>query len=145
MSHAASSGSFLVTLAALAAFAFAACATPYGAKGMGRDGVESRQVEDGVYYIEVVVNRATSEGQADEYFQRRALEVCTGDGYDDFETLETTVGTEDATTMVSDGKGHFTARPGSFYKLSGHVRCLAPAPGAPAKLQEPESIEDPED
>ncbi len=123
----------------LVAAAASACATPYGAKGTAGDGVESRYIDDGYYYIEVVVNRATAEGQAEEYFQRRAEEVCKGDGFSDWETVETS--TEDVAhpTMVSNGKGGFTTQPGSFFKLSGHVRCLNPAteltssaPAAPA-------------
>ena len=75
------------------------------------------------------MNRATDESQAEDYFRARADEVCTEAGYSDYEVVETSTSDQPRAVMVPNGKGGLAVQGGSFFRLSGHVRCeRAPAP-----------------
>lgn len=67
-------------LAALAALVGFGCVTPYGPMGF-TGGYRDRKISDGVYRIEVAGNGFTSAWTLEEYFERRAKELCHKAGY----------------------------------------------------------------
>jgi hypothetical protein len=139
--------------AATAALCLGACATPYAARVDGSLGYDSHYVDDGIYYVEFAYNGFTSDGQAQESFERRCAEVCSEDGFPDHEIIESSPSEERLDTLAAvtttpyrGGHSSTTLVPssGSIFKITGHVRCLTAQ--ASAKAASPlGQVVDPED
>ena len=62
--------------------------TPYAARQDGSLGYDSHYVADDIFYVEFAYNGFTSDGQAQEYFERRCSEVCEEEGFPGWEIVE---------------------------------------------------------
>ncbi|HEY8084461.1 MAG TPA: hypothetical protein VIE69_02525 [Methylophilaceae bacterium] len=65
-----------------------ACSTSYGPRG-ATGGYDDKELEPGVYKITSVVNAHTPKEKAEEYWNKRASELCHGRPYDHDEQLST--------------------------------------------------------
>jgi predicted RNA-binding protein with PIN domain len=111
--------------------------TPYGRQGtIGGDGVQQgykdAHIRDNIYYVEVCCNYRTDRETAAQYFERRASELCTENGYQSSRTynVQDTSGTASQMTDFRSGVGSgnsaglaFTDVERVYPGFSGYVEC----------------------
>lgn len=118
------------------------CVTPYGPSGfMG--GYLDRQLGPDRFQIEVSGNAYTSKWTLEDYFHRRARELCVAHGFAEYVfnrevSYENYEGPSQSTTKWTRGGAETTTRPGLSYSKSsvdGFVQCHGVAEARAKPLQ----------
>ncbi|MEJ2362502.1 MAG: hypothetical protein P8Z75_14005 [Gammaproteobacteria bacterium] len=102
-----------MTILVAAAFGCASV-TPYQPAGSGPFGYHDAHIKGNVYYVEVRTNYVTSHTTTMEYFNRRAKEVCSENGYSDYEIR----GLKDLTTQAVAGSAIINNP-----QIAGYIYC----------------------
>lgn len=119
----------------VAVLLFAGCVTPYGSAGL-MGGVRDRQISADTFQIEVNGNGFTSSWTLEDYFHRRAKELCVQAGFADYEFQREVGSTSQltgakSTTEIRNGRAETTTRMGPTVtrsSVNGFVRCRNPKP-----------------
>ena len=96
-------------------------ATPYQPMAF-KGGYRDTHIKDNIYFVEIATNAYTTQSTAAQYFHRRAQEVCTENGYRDYEMQ----GQRDTSTQFATGTygaGSLTATSMNKPGFSGYVEC----------------------
>lgn len=80
-------------------------------------------IKGNIYYVEVRTNGATSQVTAAQYFHRRAREVCSEHGYQDYRVKEER---DTSTSGVFVSHGDYASSGGTMNRpgFAGYVECI---------------------
>ncbi len=107
-------------IAGLLTTSLAACATPYGERGLMGVGYDQSEIEPGLYFLDYTGDQYHSMAKVVGYWHRRARELCP----DGFQVMDREQGVgPGGAAIAATGSGGAVAGLFQYPRYTGYIRC----------------------